>query len=110
MTKIALLLSLTLLVLAGYAGIAHLAERIPLPPAQTASDNAGRNVRYSSGETLTPDDQSESKADRSLTQWIRQAVVADMSLSTTAKHIKIFTINSLVTLRGPVNSPQERED
>jgi hypothetical protein len=71
MTKTALLLSLPLLLLVGYAGIAHLAERIPLPPAQTASDNAGRNVRYRSGETLTPDDKSESVADRRLTQWIR---------------------------------------
>lgn len=109
MTKTALLLSLPLLVLAGYAGFANLAEMIPLPPAQTAPDNTGRNVRDRSGERLTPDDQSESVADRRLTQWIRQAVVADMSLSTTAKHIKIITINSLVTLRGPVNSPQERE-
>jgi len=109
MTKTALLLSLPLLVLAGYAGFANLAEMIPLPPAQTAPDNTGRNVRDRSGERLTPDDQSESVTDRRLTQWIRQAVVADMSLSTTAKHIKIITINSLVTLRGPVNSPQERE-
>ncbi len=109
MTKISLLLSLSLLVLAGYAGIAHLAERIPLPPAQTASDNTGRNVRYRSGETLTPDDQSESKADRSLTQWIRQAVVADMSLSPTAQRIKISTSNRVVTLRGLVNNPQERD-
>jgi hypothetical protein len=82
MTKISLLLSLSLLVLAWYAGIAHLAEMIPLPLAQTASDNAGRNVGYRSGETLTPDDQSESKADRSLTQWIRQAMVADMDIAT----------------------------
>ena len=110
MTKIALLLSLTLLVLAGYAGIAHLAERIPLPPAQTASDNTGRNVWHRSGATLTPDDQSESKADRSLTQWIRQAVVADMSLSPTAQRIQVSTSNRVVTLRGLVNSPQERED
>jgi hyperosmotically inducible protein len=109
MTKTALLLSLPLLVLAGYAGIAHLAEKIPLPPAQTASDIADRNVQYRSGATLTSDDQAESVADRRLTQWLRQAIVADMSLSTTAKHIKIITLNSLVTLRGPVNSPQERE-
>lgn len=48
MTKMSLLLSLSLLALAGYAGIAYLAERIPLPPAQTASDNAGRSLPISS--------------------------------------------------------------
>lgn len=109
MTKISLLLALALLVLAGYAGIAHLAESIPLPPAQTAADNMGRNVQYRSGKILAPDDQSESKTDRSLTHWIRQAVEADMSLSRTAQSIKISTSNRVVTLRGLVNNPQERE-
>ena len=59
MTKIALLLSLVLLVLVGYAGIAHLAERVPFPPARTASDNTGGTVQYRSGATRTPDDPSE---------------------------------------------------
>jgi len=35
--------------------------------------------------------------------------VADKSLSTTAKNVKIITVNGVVTLRGPVNSPQEKE-
>jgi len=34
--------------------------------------------------------------------------VADKSLSTTAKNVKIITINGVVTLRGPVKSPQEK--
>jgi osmotically-inducible protein OsmY len=71
-------------------------------------DNTGRNIRDRSGATLTPGDQSESKADRTMTQKIRQAVLADKSLSTTAKHVKIITINGVVTLRGPVNSPREK--
>jgi len=33
--------------------------------------------------------------------------MADKSLSTTAKHIKVITVNGLVTLRGPVNNPSE---
>ena len=78
------------------------------PPAQTAPDNTGSNVRDRSGATLTPGDQSESEADRTLTQRIRQAVVADDSLSTNAHNIKIITINGVVTLRGPVNSTQEK--
>ena len=61
-----------------------------------------------SGATLTPGDQSESKADLDLTQRVRQAVVADDSLSTNAHNVKIITINGVVTLRGPVNSAQEK--
>jgi len=108
MTKTALFLSLSLLVSGGYTGTAHAAEGTPSPPAQMAPDNTGRNVRDRSGATLTPGDQSESKADRTMTQKIRQAVVHDKSLSTTAKNVKIITINGVVTLRGPVHTPQEK--
>jgi osmotically-inducible protein OsmY len=101
MKKIVLLFSLALLVLGGYAGTAQ--------PGQTAPDNTGRNVRDRSGTTLTPGDQSENEADRTLTQQIRQAVMADKSLSTTAKNIKIITVDGVVTLRGPVKSPQEKK-
>jgi hyperosmotically inducible protein len=109
MTKTALLLSLSLFVLGGYAGTAYPAEQTMAPPAQTAPDNTGRNIRDRSGATLTPGDQSENAMDRDLTQKIRQAVVKDKSLSTTAKNVKIITINGVVTLRGPVNNPQEKE-
>jgi hyperosmotically inducible periplasmic protein len=109
MKQAVLLLSLALLVLGGYAGTAHPTERTPAPPAQTAPDNTGRNVRDRSGDTLTPGDQSESQADRALTQQIRKAVRADKSLSTMAKNIKIITVNGVVTLRGPVKNPHEKE-
>ena len=92
----------------GMAGAAPLAELAQAPPAQTAPDNTGRNVRDRGGATLTPGDQSESEADRTLTQRIRQAVVADDALSMTAKNIKIITINGLVTLRGPVKTMEEK--
>jgi hyperosmotically inducible protein len=108
MHKTVLLCSLALLVLGGYAGTAHPAEQTPAPPAQAAPDNTGRNVRDRGGATLTPGDQSESEADRTLTQQIRKAVVADESLSTMAKNIKIITVDGLVTLRGPVQSLHEK--
>jgi len=109
MKKTALILSISLLGLGGYSGSAHAGEATtPAPAAQVAPDNTGRNVRDRSGETLTPGDQSESEADRTLTQRIRQAIVADDALSTTAKNIKIITANGVVTLRGPVNSAQEK--
>ena len=108
MKKTALVLSISLLVLGGYAGTAPAADKTQSPPSQTAPDNTGSNVRDRSGDTLTPGDQSTSKADLKLTRRIRQAVVADDSLSTTAHNIKIITINGVVTLRGPVNSIQEK--
>jgi osmotically-inducible protein OsmY len=76
--------------------------------AQSAPDNTGRNQR-DRGDTLTSVDQSETEADRTITQKIRQAVVADDSLSMTAHNVKIITVNGVVTLRGPVNSDQERK-
>ena len=109
MKKITLLLPLALFVLGGYVGTAHPADTTKAPPAQTAPDNTGRNVRDRGGVTLTPGDQAENKADLTLTQRIRKAIMADKALSTTAKNIKIITVNGLVTLRGPVNNPQERE-
>jgi hyperosmotically inducible periplasmic protein len=75
--------------------------------AESAPDNTGRNVR-DRGQTLTSADQSESKADLTLTQKIRQAVMADDSLSMTAHNVKIITVNGVVTLRGPVKTEDER--
>jgi hypothetical protein len=109
MNKIVLLFSLALLALGGYAGTAYPTEGATSPPAATAPDNTGRNVRDRGGDTRTPGDQSESAADRVITQQIRQAVVADASLSMLAKNIKIITADGIVTLRGPVQSSQEKE-
>ena len=98
-----LLFFLTLFALVGLAGPANSSEGTPAP------DNTGRNVRDRGDVTLTPGDQSESEADRTLTQQVRKAVVADDSLSTMAKNIKIITIDGVVTLRGPVQNPREKE-
>jgi osmotically-inducible protein OsmY len=108
MKKSALLLSIALLVLGGYACDSKSAVQTQAPAAKVAPDNTERNVRDRSGDTLTSGDQSESEADRTLTQQVRQAVVADDSLSTNAHNVKIITSNGVVTLRGPVNSAQEK--
>ena len=83
----------------------------PNDPNQTAqeSDNTGKNVRDRDSMTKTPLDQSESEADRTITQKIRQAIMSDDSLSTNAKNIKIITFQGVVTLRGPVANSQERD-
>jgi hyperosmotically inducible protein len=74
---------------------------------QNRTDNTARNAR-DRGATVTPGDQSENDADRSITQKVRQAIMEDDSLSTNAKNVKIMTTNGVVTLRGIVNSEREK--
>ena len=71
-------------------------------------DNTATNERDRSGETQTSGDQSNSSTDLKITQAIRQALMKDSELSTTAKNIKIITDNGQVTLRGPVKNAQEK--
>jgi hyperosmotically inducible protein len=72
------------------------------------SDNTATNERDRSGETKTSGDQSNSTADLKTTQAIRQVLMKDGELSTTAKNIKVITANGHVTLRGPVKTAQEK--
>jgi len=72
------------------------------------SDNTATNQRDRSGETKTSGDQANSSADLKTTQAIRQALMKDGELSTTAKNIKVITANGHVTLRGPVKTAQEK--
>src|SRR5215475_11633470 len=71
-------------------------------------DNTKTNERDRSGKTKTSGDQSNSSADLKITQAIRQALMKDSELSTTAKNIKVITANGEVTLRGPVKTVQEK--
>jgi osmotically-inducible protein OsmY len=73
-----------------------------------AADNTEKNERDRSVNALTPTDQGESEADRTLTQRVRQDVMKQDDLSVNAKNVKIITQNGVVTLRGPVESAQEK--
>ena len=75
---------------------------------KTAADNTAKNERDASGETQTSGDQSNSPEDIKITADIRRAIVAENSLSMTAKNVKIITVNGMVTLRGPVNTAEEK--
>ena len=75
---------------------------------KTEADNTAKNERDRSGETQTSGDQSNSSADLKVTQAIRQSLMKDDTLSTTAKNIKVITENGQVTLRGPVKNAQEK--
>lgn len=94
-------ISLTLLVASAFT-LSAIAEE------KTAADNTAKNERDSSGETLTSGDQSNSPEDIKITAAIRRAVVAEKSLSLTAKNVKIITADGMVTLRGPVKSAEEK--
>jgi hyperosmotically inducible protein len=95
------LLALTCLSALGLAALA--ADNKKVEP-----DNTATNERDRSGETKTSGDQSNSSADLKTTQAIRQALMKDGELSMTAKNIKVITANGHVTLRGPVNTAQEK--
>ena len=75
---------------------------------KTKPDNTATNERDRSGENKTSGDQSNSSTDLKITQAIRQALMKDNELSTTAKNIKIITADGQVTLRGPVKTAQEK--
>jgi hyperosmotically inducible protein len=83
------------------------AQTTATPPLTNRVDNTAVNARDISGAP-TPMDQGEGRADLETTQHIRQALMADDSLSLDAKNIKVITKNGTVTLRGPVKSREER--
>jgi osmotically-inducible protein OsmY/sporulation protein YlmC with PRC-barrel domain len=76
--------------------------------ASTEPDNTARNVRDRNDRTLTPLDQGNSKADVDTTAQIRKEIIAAKDMSVNARNVKIITNNGRVTLRGPVNTAEEK--
>ena len=76
------------------------------PPASTSPDNSSQNK----AQGTTADQQKENTADRMTTKKVRQALIADKSLSTYAHNVKIITQNGVVTLKGPVGSQEEKQE
>jgi osmotically-inducible protein OsmY len=74
-----------------------------------APDNTERNVRDRGGETLLPTDQGSSESDVRITREIRQALMGAQELSLGAKNVKVITVDGVVTLRGPVESRDEKQ-
>ena len=95
----------------GYAGRVYRAYKVEPyfnPDATTEPDNTARNVRDRAGRTLTPLDQCNSQADVNTTAQIRKEIIAWKNMSMNARNVKIITIDGRVTLRGPVNSEEEK--
>jgi hyperosmotically inducible periplasmic protein len=81
----------------------------PTASDSTEADNTKQNSSEQNKDTDTAEKQSNSKDDLALTQKIRQAVMKDGSLSMNAKNVKIIARDGQITLKGPVDSQQEKD-
>jgi osmotically-inducible protein OsmY len=73
--------------------------------AASKPDNSAQNK----GQDQTAQDQSNIQSDRETTAKVRKALIADKDLSMYAHNIKIITRNGTVTLKGPVQSDDEKQ-
>ena len=83
--------------------------RDPAVSNSTEADNTKRNSSEQNKNTDTAEKQSNSIDDLEMTQKIRQAVMKDGSLSMNAKNVKIIAKDGKITLKGPVDSQQEKD-
>jgi len=93
------------LAITGFSLIAIPSISSALQPQAPAPDNTANNKDHSD----TADNQSNSAQDREIARKIRKAIVADKSLSTYAKNVKVIVKGGSVTLRGPVRSEEEKK-
>jgi osmotically-inducible protein OsmY len=77
---------------------------LPLVNAQNAPDNTRQNKK----ESVDADQQSNAKSDVQITASVRKAIMADKDLSTYAHNVKVITSNGRVTLKGPVETEEEK--
>lgn len=78
-------------------------KKEPSNPISEEGDNTDQNFT-----NVAPNNQLENESDRKITQSLRKALKSDDTLSANAKNIKIITKNGVVTLRGVVDSIQEK--
>ncbi len=76
--------------------------------ATADADITRPNVRDRNNSTLTPLDQGNSQADVDTTARIRKEIIAGKNMSVNAQNVKIITLDGRVTLRGPVNTAEEK--
>jgi hyperosmotically inducible periplasmic protein len=102
-------ISSILLVCSSQGQQATATPRDPAASDSTEADNTKGNSSEQNKKTDTAEKQSNSKSDLALTQKIRQAVMKDGSLSMNAKNAKIIAQDGKITLKGPVDSQQEKD-
>jgi osmotically-inducible protein OsmY len=80
----------------------------PVFAAGDDADNSKQNAGDGSELELTPIDQSNDPADIKITAETRKAAIAEDGFSMNAKNAKIITVDGVVTLRGVVDSAEEK--
>lgn len=78
------------------------------PTQAPAVDNTKINQRDKAPDTLKSTDQPNSDPDVRVAADVRRAIVDDKSLSMTAHNVKLVAAGGVITLRGPVNSNDEK--
>jgi hypothetical protein len=92
MKTMAILASAALLTVCGAYSQTDHSEAMAGEQQQAARDNTAVTARDRGGNIVTAEDRSETEADRTLTQQIRRVIVADDSLSTNAKNVKVIQL------------------
>jgi hypothetical protein len=72
------------------------------------ADDTRRKVRDRDSRRPSPLDQGNDQADVDTTARIRKEINADSGMTTDANNVKIITLDGHVTLRGPVNTADEK--
>jgi osmotically-inducible protein OsmY len=68
-----------------------------------------QNQQGQMGSQPTADQQPNSTTDREVTHQIRKSIMKDKSLSSDAHNVKVISQNGMVTLKGPVDSADEKK-
>ena len=76
---------------------------------QYSSDNTGLNARDQNSANRTADNQAMGGDETEILADIRREIVANDDMSTYAKNVKIIVKDGTVTLRGPVDSLNEKQ-
>ncbi len=74
----------------------------------TEPDNTALNARDRNDRNPTAFDQGNSAGDVDITARIRQGIVDNKDMSLNARNVKVITRDGQVTLRGPVNTAEEK--
>lgn len=98
-------------------GLKHAAQRLiavaaisssPFLFAASPQNKQPDNTTVNKTEKPTADQATNKTLDRDQMQKIRQAIMADKSLSTYAHNVKVISKNGKVTLKGVVHSDDEK--
>lgn len=69
---------------------------------------AADNTKVNKSHAVTADQSKSNKSDVQIAAQIRKSIMADKGLSTYAHNVKVIVQHGAVTLKGPVNSDEEK--